>query len=234
MDKVLIVDDSEQILDLLRRIQNKYKDEFELILVNSGQKAIEILKETPVDLVVTDLVMPQVDGLTLLTHINDRYPDTRCLAMTGYATENVIRMLPDNLLQLLQKPFSVQELIAVIRKGLKTETAAGTMRGIAVSSFLQLINMDQKSCTLEVALASGQQGAFFFKEGVLHDATFGELTGKEAAIAMINCGEKPRFTLKPASEQDILGISCRLMEILLQATQKKDASTATAPEPQSD
>ncbi|MDY6830718.1 MAG: hypothetical protein SWC96_02595 [Thermodesulfobacteriota bacterium] len=44
MDKILIVDDSEQILDLLRRIQNKYKDEFELILVNSGQKAVEVLQ----------------------------------------------------------------------------------------------------------------------------------------------------------------------------------------------
>ena len=232
MDKVLIVDDSEQLLDLLRRIQNDYKDEFELILVNSGTKAMAVLKEMPIDLVVTDLIMPQVDGLTLLTHINERYPDVLCIAMTGYATENVVRMPPDNLLQLLKKPFDVQNLIAVIRKGLKTEPAAGTMRGIAVASFLQLLELDQKSCALEVTLASGQQGSFFFKEGILYDATFGSLAGKEAAIAMISSGEKPRFTLKPAAEQDIpRRITCRLMELLLQAAQKKDESTATAPEP---
>ena len=123
----------------------------------------------------------------------------------------------------LQKPFDIQALVAIIRKSIKTRPAAGTVHGISVSSFLQLIEMDQKSCALKVALAHDKHGMFFFKEGVLYDASFGTLTGKDAAIAMINSGEKPLFTLNPLSNTDIpRQITCRLMELLLQAAQKKD------------
>ncbi len=230
MDKVLIVDDSPQILSLMQKVGNRYKDEFELIAVNSGRKAMEVLKKTRVSLVITDLIMPQIDGLTLLTHINQLYPYTVCVAMTAYATESLIRILPDNLVAVLRKPFNVQELIDIIRKSLKTKPASGTMQGISIPSFLQLIEMDQKSCALRISLSDGRQGVFFFKEGDVYDAVFEDLTGKEAAIAMINIGEKPRFTLTPLPGTDIpRRINCRIMELLLLAAREKDVADRTGP-----
>ena len=113
MDSILLVDDNKFVLSKIHSIMLKYTNEFDVISVTNGEKAIGVLMETHIDLVVTDLVMPHTDGLTLLAYINDHYPHILCIAMTGYASDNIIKMLPDNLVQLIQKPFKIYELIAI-------------------------------------------------------------------------------------------------------------------------
>lgn len=223
MDTVLIVDDEKRILQMMHRIQEKCRDDFELITASSGEAAMKVLAERPVDLVITDLVMPRIDGLTLLTYINEHYPRILCIAMTGYATDSVIKMLPDNLLQLIRKPFKLYELVAIIKESLKIKPPSGSMGGISIASFLQLVEMDQKSCAVEVTLADHKTGTFLFKEGVLYDAIFGELTGEGAALELLMNEEKAKFTLNPLPKQDLSRrINSRIMELLLKASQRRD------------
>ncbi len=80
---VLLVDDEESILNSLRRLLRSQP--YEILLADSGARALEILKERPVDLVMTDARMPNMDGATLLAEIRKLYPSTLRILLTGYA-----------------------------------------------------------------------------------------------------------------------------------------------------
>ncbi|MCI5211904.1 MAG: response regulator, partial [Candidatus Electrothrix sp. ATG2] len=68
MKNVLIVDDDLGFQRLLGISLKKYKKDFEVILSNNGEEAIGILNRKSIDLIVTDLQMPKIDGLTLLAY----------------------------------------------------------------------------------------------------------------------------------------------------------------------
>ncbi len=207
----------------MRMFLSRFRDEFDVITADCGETAIQELKETQIDLLITDLVMPGIDGLSLLAHINEHYPRTLCIAMTGYATDNVIRMLPNNLLYFMRKPLNLNELADIIRKSLKGKPPTGTVGGITIASFLKLIEMDEKSCALEVSFPEGGKGVFLFREGVLYDAAFEELIGEAAAVAMISRDERVIFTLHPLPKQDTpRRINSRMMELLLTASCRQD------------
>ncbi len=223
MDKVLIVDDNKSMLNKLQDYLARYRYEFEILTAVDGQKAMEMLEGTDIDLVITDLVMPKMDGFTLLAHINEQYPRILCIAMSGYATDHMVNMLPDNLLQFVRKPFKIYELIEIIRKSLKEKPPGGTVGGISIASFMQLIEMEEKSCALEVSLPDNKKGSFLYKEGVLYDAFYENLTGEKAAIEIIQHDEKVRFTLNPLPNRNLpRRINSRVMELRLQASRIRD------------
>lgn len=223
MNSVLIVDDNKEILAKMHAMLAKYAGDLEVVTANNGKVAMRILAERHIDLLVTDLVMPEVDGLTLLAHINDHYPHIQCIAMTGYVTDNMIKMLPDNLLQVIRKPFKIYDLINTIRESLKTKPPAGTVCGISLPSFLQLIEMDEKTCALDVTLGNNQKGTFLFKEGVLYDAFYEDMTGEGAAVEILRIGEKATITLKTLPVKNLSRqINTGMMQLLLNVSKLKD------------
>jgi CheY-like chemotaxis protein len=74
MDKVLIVDDDRVFLQLLQVALKGYGNRFDIITALNGREAIEVLKAENIKLLVTDIQMPEVDGLELLAYINDHHP----------------------------------------------------------------------------------------------------------------------------------------------------------------
>ena len=130
MNKVMVVDDDRQALHTIMRFLSRFREEFDVITADGGEAAIQVLKESQVDLIITDLVMPGMDGFSLLAHINEHHPRVLCIAMTGYATDNVVSMLPNGLLCFMKKPFQVYELLATVRESLKQKPPAGTIGGI--------------------------------------------------------------------------------------------------------
>jgi len=226
MEKVLIVDDNQKILNRAGAYLFQYRDEFEIFTAEDGARAMAVLQKTDIDLLITDLVMPRVDGFTLLAHINEQYPRILCIAMTGYASENIENMLPDNLLLFVRKPFTLYELLDIIRKSLKKKPPAGSVRGISLPSFMKLIEMEEKSCALDVHLPGQKTGRFLFKEGNLHDAQFDDFTGEEAALEILLSGEGATFTLNPLPKQGIpQRIGMGIMELLLQSSRIRDRRT---------
>ena len=74
MKTVLLVDDESRLLTSIRMGLKAYSEHFSLLTAANGREAMEILATCPVDLVVTDLRMPEVDGFALLAHISRNYP----------------------------------------------------------------------------------------------------------------------------------------------------------------
>jgi len=117
---ILIVDDEDLLLTMGKTILSSYG--YRVLTANGGQKALDILsrKETPVDLVITDLVMPVMSGRELIEHIRKLSPETRIICTSGYVWPT--SQQSDG--TYLQKPFTSQELLLKVKQALRAEPAA--------------------------------------------------------------------------------------------------------------
>jgi two-component system cell cycle sensor histidine kinase/response regulator CckA len=117
---ILIVDDEDLLLTMGQTILSSYG--YRVLTANGGQKALEILarNEPPVDLVITDLVMPAMSGRELVEHIRQLSPATRIICTSGY----VWPAGREDDGAYLQKPFTSQELLLKVKQALKAEPSA--------------------------------------------------------------------------------------------------------------
>lgn len=222
MKTVLIVDDENEFLLSLTAGLEKFKRHFRVITAENGLQALKILSTKPVDLIVTDLRMPEMDGFELLTRIGLDFPAKPVIVMSAFATEeneqllNAIGGIP-----LIEKPIDLRSLADLIQAKLDGAFKGGALSGISLGNFLQLIEMEEKSCAIEIVTDTGQ-GNFYFIEGVLQDATFGGLQGEEAAIAMLAM-TNVKIIIKELTKKDIpQRISTSLMSLLLESTKRVD------------
>jgi CheY-like chemotaxis protein len=116
---ILMVDDEDLLLTMGKTILSTYG--YQVLTANGGQKALEILsrKERPVDLVITDLVMPAMSGRELVEQIRKLSPGTRIICTSGY----VWPASQENDGAYLQKPFTSQELLLKVKQALRAEPA---------------------------------------------------------------------------------------------------------------
>jgi CheY-like chemotaxis protein len=113
-ETILMVDDEDLLLRMGETILSAYG--YRVLTANSGQKALELLAKTerPVDLLITDLVMPLMSGRELVEHVRRQSPETRVLVTSGYVWPGG----KQEKAALLQKPFSTQELLRRVRQTL--------------------------------------------------------------------------------------------------------------------
>ena len=116
---ILLVEDEEELRELLA---NELRDfDFGVIEAKNGREAVQILASQSVDIVVTDLRMPECDGLELLSHIRKTIGSSvRTVLMSGFAdcTQSQAQTFGAN--ELLHKPFSLQQFVETIENLLKT------------------------------------------------------------------------------------------------------------------
>ena len=180
---VLLVDDDRAMLLALQEGFARYGDSFSVLLAGDGVEALEYLKRQPVSLVVTDLKMPRVDGFELLATIMANFPDIPVIIITGYSTPEMERLArKGGAVAFVAKPFLIENLARQIVSMLRQEADGGTLHNVSSGMFLQLIEMEQKTCTIRLEeKTSGEKGVLFFVEGELCDARVGERQGEIAA-----------------------------------------------------
>jgi response regulator RpfG family c-di-GMP phosphodiesterase len=81
--RILCVDDEPNILSSLRRLFRSKG--YEVLVANSGQEGLTLLETEPIDLIISDMRMPIMDGAAFLEKVRARWPDTLRLLLTGYA-----------------------------------------------------------------------------------------------------------------------------------------------------
>ena len=185
MDKVLIVDDDEQLLLILTEILGKYKQKFETVAVKNGFEAIQELQQQKFALVVTDLYMPRINGLVLLSYMSKNFPHIPCIIMTGHGTLEMRERLEKKATAYIQKPFGVTELADLILETLGQEqNLLGTMDGVSISGFLKLVESESMTCLCEIQSEEGDTGYLVFEGGTLNNAFYDQLRGQEAAVEL--------------------------------------------------
>ena len=123
-NRVLIVDDDLVWLRLVAKQFARYADRFVTLAAAGGRQALEVLRRQRVSLVVTDLQMPEMDGLTLLARLSAGYPDIPVIIMTAYSTpraEQAVRA--SGAVGYIEKPFAVQDLADKILAALRRQSA---------------------------------------------------------------------------------------------------------------
>ena len=118
-DTILIVDDETDLLHGLQRTINMEMDCRVLIAENSID-AMEHLKSEPIDVVLSDICMPEMDGIDLLHAINDIDPFVTVIMMTAFGTvEMAVEAIKAGAYDFIQKPFDEERLIHLLEKGLE-------------------------------------------------------------------------------------------------------------------
>ncbi|RMF60569.1 MAG: response regulator [Calditrichaeota bacterium] len=193
--RVLIVDDEEDLTWTLQKKLSKDKDVFEVICVNSGREAIDVLHQLPVNLVITDVRMPEVSGLDLLTEIKRLYPDTRVIIMTAYGSSDVQKAANERgCFHYIEKPFEINALRQLIldaleeRKGFK-----GSVSDFQLSDIIQLNCLGRLTSALKVT-SEEEEGYIYFHEGNIVHAETERLQG-EAAFYHIMSWQSGEFTV---------------------------------------
>jgi len=119
---ILILDDDKLVTDAL--YLHLRRQRYKLLLSNSPKEALHLLKETPVDLIITDFLMPEMNGLEFLIQTKQFCPDATRIILTGYADkENAIRAINEvGLYYYIEKPWENANLDLIIRNGLEKRT----------------------------------------------------------------------------------------------------------------
>lgn len=221
--KVLIVDDDQEMLLSLKEGFGKYSSTFSVLTAKDGLIAMEKLKKNVISLVITDLRMPQMDGFALLTRIMEQYPDIPVIIITGYSTPEMERLAQEGgAVGYVEKPFMIDDLAKKVLATLKKESEGGTLHSVSSGMFLQLVEMEQKTCTIRlVEKSSGRQGVLFFREGELFDARSDDLKGEDAAYRIFSW-EEVNLSIQNECHQKEQKIHRDLNAILLEAMRLKD------------
>ena len=114
---ILIVDDEEIVLSLLSDALEE--EAAELTTVNSAAKAIEIIEKKPIDLLITDIRMPGMDGIELAGRAAYAQPKIKIIFMTGYANLNSAKdAIRHGAIDYILKPFELKEIRKAVWKAL--------------------------------------------------------------------------------------------------------------------
>lgn len=125
--KVLIVDDEEGFLLSVSDGLQAFAGTFQVITACNGARALEVLAAGPVDLLVTDLKMPEVDGFELLQAACDRWPGLPRIVLTAYGSETTSARLAElGVTAVLEKPVGLEELTQAILDVLNRTPAEGS------------------------------------------------------------------------------------------------------------
>jgi DNA-binding response OmpR family regulator len=121
---ILVVDDEPMVALFMARALKLANRNYCVSIAHSGEEALETFQRTPVDLLVTDLVMPGIDGLELIRQAQVVSPRTRAILITAYGDEQIkaeARRL--GVCRYLIKPFYIEELVQAVQEALLLSNA---------------------------------------------------------------------------------------------------------------
>lgn len=117
-EKILIIDDEQVILDAVSKIASLEK--WKVVTVLNAQKGLKKLSSNQYSLILSDIMMPEMDGFQLLEELYHRHIDIPVIMITGYSTvENAVKSLHKGAIDFIPKPFTFDELTSSINRGLK-------------------------------------------------------------------------------------------------------------------
>jgi DNA-binding NtrC family response regulator len=118
-ERILIVDDEKDMLALLRRMITEERD-YEVITQSDPYRALEYFRAQPVQLVITDLKMPGMDGIALLEAIKKAQPKTAVIVLTAFATiETAVEATRKGAFDYITKPFRQERILLTVDKAMK-------------------------------------------------------------------------------------------------------------------
>ena len=121
-ENIVIVDDEEMVLRSINSFLS-LETEYKVHSFTSAQEALDYIKKNDIDLVLSDYLMPEMDGISFLSKVRDIQPEAPRIILTGYADkENAIKAINEvGLFQYIEKPWDNNDLLIILRNGLEKQ-----------------------------------------------------------------------------------------------------------------
>ncbi|TFG78947.1 MAG: response regulator, partial [Chrysiogenales bacterium] len=219
---ILIVDDEKlfikSIADGLKPYEKKNK--FKILSATNGEEALQVLQNNEIALLVTDLRMPKMDGITLITHVHNQYPEVPVIVMTAFGSPQIEKQVKDlGILHYLEKPIGFDEFRDHILNKLGPKKK-GRIEGITLASFLQLIWMEKTTCTL-IVRNSSNTGILSIQNGEMKNAEFAGEHGLDAAMRIL-AWKNITIEMEESYHPEHETLSRTIEEILLESFRRQD------------
>ncbi|MBW1846587.1 MAG: response regulator [Deltaproteobacteria bacterium] len=186
--KILIVDDEVKLLKMLKKALYVDQDFYEVILADNADKAIEILADEEIALVVSDIKMPGMSGIELFAIIRVTCPNLKVIFMTAYATDMIRKAVEDNSrLLLMEKPFNHQQLREMIHEilGEKKTGFDGVLKDIELTDIIQMCCLSSGDVSIRVSKGL-KTGIIVIKNGEIIHSECNGLKGENAFYEIIS------------------------------------------------
>lgn len=184
--RILVVDDEGGLRASLTAVLADRYPEYDVVSAGSAEEALELARDTTIRCLITDLKLPDVDGLELIRKIKEGSPNTALLLITAYGKEPILRragMMGCH--AYLEKPFQVDRLLLQVDAllGKPTEIRC-VLPDVCVTDILELYVGREKSSLLEI-ISEYETAYIAIENGILVDAQFAGKRGAEALIELL-------------------------------------------------
>lgn len=123
MARILVIDDDLNVQKLLKKVLENAG--YEVFAASDGPSAVKIARENPPHLIISDILMPGMDGIDTMVELRREYPHLKIIAISGgghIAPENYLKIASEfGATQTLQKPFTPQKLISMVKEMLEDD-----------------------------------------------------------------------------------------------------------------
>jgi CheY-like chemotaxis protein len=226
--KVLLLDDDQQMLDIYQALLKELPSKPEVHVCNSGTRAIALLESEPFNLLITDLRMPKMDGLQVLTIVRRKFPDLRLVVLTSVLDEEYrSRAYALGVEMFWQKPTNSEEVKLFqdcIESLIDREaTSEGGFRGMQSKSLVDLIQLEclSRSSSVLRVTQGALEGKIWVQNGEIIDAAAPNLTAEEAFREILSW-KSGNFEILPAEPDHIRAITNSYQGLLLDSAQTMD------------
>jgi CheY-like chemotaxis protein len=229
---VLFVDDSMAFIETFGGLCLEFSHHaWEIHSATTADRALAVLQEGPVDLVILDIGMPMVDGIQLLGIINRRYPGLKIAVMTGRATEaHRAASLAGGAELFIEKPVSpdgtrvVFNLLHDMLAWAHRDGFSGALRQVGLLDVVQMECVSGHSSVLEIRNTE-LRGQIYIENGAISHAAVGNLAGKQAFCRLLSL-KGGEFQVKSFTPPPQRSIQERWEVLLMDASRICDEETA--------
>ncbi|NOZ60419.1 MAG: response regulator [Calditrichaeota bacterium] len=217
--RILIVDDEEDLTWSLTRNLRRTFENLKIYSTTSGKEAYQILKTKKLDLLISDIKMPDMDGLALLSFVKKNKPDLKVILMTSFENPDYRRIADGVHVHFFEKPFEIENLkkqiqqILRLKNGLSAEALSGHN---LIDLIKNLYHIKYSGC---LRVQNGcSTGEIYFKAGVIIDAIANRLSGEMALIHLLSWEQVEKaeklINLKPKQQTVYYGWKMLQKELL--------------------
>lgn len=226
---VLFVDDEDLFRSTAVETLQRAMPNYRFLQAANGVEALEQARDVQIDVLVTDIRMPEIGGTELLVELRKRGFRGRTLVISAFGDSRLERQVFDlGALIYLEKPLELTNLADSIRSA--AEGAFSLVEGVTLAGFAQLLAMERKTGRLRITCA-GRRGDLYFRQGHLEDAQVGKLRGDDAALMIFNWPEEAKLELLTDLTPPQQSVQLPLNHLLLEAMRLRDESAESSEEP---
>jgi CheY-like chemotaxis protein/predicted regulator of Ras-like GTPase activity (Roadblock/LC7/MglB family) len=222
---VLVVDDEEDLTWSIAKHLSKDKDKYNLSTVNSGADALELLKNTHVELVISDIRMPEISGLDLLLKIRENYPDTKVIIMTAYGSSEIQDEANSRgCFKYIEKPFEINDLRQMILDTVsEKEGFEGKISDFQLSDLIQMNCLGRLTNAITVE-TSKKKGIIYFEDGNIIHSEVGDVDGDDAFYEIL-CWKGGKFSIQKGAKTNKESIMKGWQSLMLEGLRRADEKT---------